>query len=341
MLLEINDLQVQFKTRKGTVTAVDGMRFAVEAGRTLALVGESGSGKSVTAMSILDLLAENGNISGGEILFREMDNSTPVDLVKLAPAEMRKVRGNSISMIFQEPMTALNPVLSIGKQLSEPFIVHEKVSKKVALERAKEMLASVHIPNPERICKDYPHRLSGGMRQRVMIACALSCKPRLLIADEPTTALDVTIQAQILRLMRELQQKTGTAILFITHDLGVVENIADDVAVAYLGQIVENAQKSTLFGRGKYSHPYTEGLFRASPRGKKRGERLEPIEGNVPPLTEIPHGCRFAPRCRYATEKCTQKPPDLFAVGKNHAVRCYYPCKEERRSDDHAKLTLR
>ena len=339
-LLQVNDLQVQFKTRKGVVTAVDGMSFSVRAGRTLALVGESGSGKSVTAMSILGLLAENGKIAGGEILFNETGEKV-IDLTKLAPAQMRKVRGNSISMIFQEPMTALNPVLSIGKQLAEPFMLHEKLPKKRALERAKEMLSAVHIPNAERVCKDYPHRLSGGMRQRVMIACALSCKPKLLLADEPTTALDVTIQAQILRLMRELQTKTGTAILFITHDLGVVKNIADDVAVAYLGQIVETARKSTLFGKGKYSHPYTEGLFRASPRGKKRGEKLQPIEGTVPPLTEVPSGCRFAPRCPYATARCIEKTPELLPVGKDHTVRCYYPCKEERTSDEHAKLTLR
>ncbi|MBQ8292120.1 MAG: ABC transporter ATP-binding protein [Clostridia bacterium] len=339
-LLEVKNLRVKFKTAKGEVCAVNDVSFSIEAGKTLALVGESGSGKSVSAMSVLKLLDTNGYIDGGEILFDASGEGEKTDLVKLTKEKMRQIRGDRISMIFQEPMTALNPVLSIGKQLAEPFRIHRGMRKKEAAEKAVEMLRAVQIPNPERIMKDYPHRLSGGMRQRVMIAMALACKPRLLIADEPTTALDVTIQAQILRLMRELQKETGTAILFITHDLGVVGEMADEVAVAYLGQIVESAKKSKIFSDGKYSHPYTEGLFRASPAGRKRGEKLLPIPGSVPPLTEIPKGCKFSPRCPYCTEKCVNEEPTLKEIARGHRIRCHYPEKEERRSGEHAKLTL-
>ena len=252
-LLEVNDLHTCFTTRKGVMRAVDGASFSLEEGKTLAIVGESGSGKSVSAMSILRLLDENGKIEKGEIFFEE--NGKKIDLTKIPLEEMYGIRGNRISVIFQEPMTALNPVFTIGRQLSEPFLIHQKMNKKEAWVEALSMLRSVRIPNPEGVMKEYAHRLSGGMRQRVMIAMALACRPKILIADEPTTALDVTIQAQILRLMQELQTENKTAILFITHDLGVVSEIADDVAVMYCGQVVERVPAPVLFGNCRFSHP--------------------------------------------------------------------------------------
>ena len=339
-LLEVEGLQVEFQTRRGSLRAVNGVSFGVEAGKTLALVGESGSGKSVSAMSILRLLDENGKITSGQVRFEAEMESEPLDLVKISDERMRKIRGNQISVVFQEPMTALNPVLTIGKQLSEPFIIHREMGKKQALKEAEKMLSAVQIPNPERVIKDYAHQLSGGMRQRVVIAMALACRPKLLIADEPTTALDVTIQAQILRLMQALQRENGTAILFITHDLGVVENMADDIAVAYLGQIVELAKKSTVFGKSAYSHPYTEGLLRSAPTGKTAGKRLETIKGNVPPLHDLPKGCKFSPRCKYCTKKCTEEEPPLFTTKSGQEIRCFYPKKEERRSERHAELVI-
>lgn len=336
-LLEVKNLNVQFQTRKGTVRAVNDVSFTLEKGKTLALVGESGSGKSVTAMSILRLLEENGRIESGEILFGEEEK---LSLLRLTEAQMRKVRGNRISVIFQEPMTALNPVLRIGRQLSEPFVIHRALSKRQAKKEAAKMLEAVRIPNPERILKTYPHTLSGGMRQRIMIAMALACQPRLLLADEPTTALDVTIQAQILTLMKELQKQSGAAILFITHDLGVVNETADDVAVMYCGQIVEQAKRKTVFGKGKYSHPYTEGLLSSLPSKKTAGGRLGFIEGNVPSLLHLPKGCKFASRCKYRTEKCLREEPPLFPVYGEHVVRCFYAKKEERTSAEHAKLIV-
>lgn len=338
-LLEVNDLQVEFQTRKGNVRAVDGASFQLDEGKTLALVGESGSGKSVSAMSILRLLDENGRIVSGAIRFEE-ERGKIVDLTKISDERMREMRGNRISVVFQEPMTALNPVLTIGKQLAEPFTIHRGLKKKEALEEAVKMLAAVQIPNPERVIRDYAHRLSGGMRQRVMIAMALACRPKLLIADEPTTALDVTIQAQILRLMKDLQRENGAAILFITHDLGVVNEIADEVAVLYCGQVVERSKKRSVFGNSAYSHPYTEGLLRSTPTGLSAGGRLETIKGSVPSLHDLPKGCKFAPRCKYCTAKCIEKEPDLFKTKTGQEIRCFYPKKEERRSEEHRELVV-
>lgn len=336
-LLKVDNLQVCFRTRKGVSRAVDGASFSLEAGKTLALVGESGSGKSVTAMSILRLLDENGYIDGGEIFFRCGEET--LDLAKAPLDQLYGIRGDRISMIFQEPMTALNPVLTIGRQLSEPFLIHRNMSKKEAWEAAVDILRSVRIPNAEEMMKSYAHRFSGGMRQRVMIAMALACRPDVLIADEPTTALDVTIQAQILKLMQDLQQENGTAILFITHDLGVVREIADDVAVMYCGQVVERVPAPVIFGENRYSHPYTEGLLTSAPSGKKAKKRLDSIPGHVPSPFEMPKGCRFAPRCKYCTEKCAEMPP-LFDVGDGQAVRCFYPDKEKRNSDEHGKSVI-
>ncbi|MBQ8685887.1 MAG: ABC transporter ATP-binding protein [Clostridia bacterium] len=338
-LLEVNDLFVAFRTRKGLVHAVNGVSFALEEGRTLCIVGESGSGKSVAAMSVLRLLDENGYIESGEILFEE--NGEKTDLVSLTKDKLYAVRGNKISVIFQEPMTALNPVFTIGRQISEPFIIHRGMDKKSAFAEGVKMLERVRIPTPERVMKQYAHQLSGGMRQRVMIAMALACRPKILIADEPTTALDVTIQAQILELMKRLQRENGTAILFITHDLGVVNETADQVAVVYCGRVVEYASRKKIFQRGGCSHPYTEGLLAALPERRRAGERLECIEGNVPSPLSLPKGCKFAPRCKYCTQKCMEAEPPLFELSGGQSVRCFYPKKEERRSEEHAKLVVR
>lgn len=336
-VLKVNNLRVSFRTRKGNVCVVHELSFVLEAGKTLALVGESGSGKSVSAMSILRLLEKNGRIEEGEILFE--DGGKVVDLAALPIEKMYGVRGNRISVIFQEPMTALNPVLSVGKQLSEPFLFHRKASKKQAIIEAEKMLEAVQIASPKRVLKQYAHQLSGGMRQRVMIAMALACRPKILIADEPTTALDVTIQAQILRLMQTLQKEQNTAILFITHDLGVVNEMADEVAVMYCGKIVERVPAPMLFGVRRYSHPYTEGLIASLPSRNKQG-RLETIEGNVPHPLHLSKGCKFAPRCPYRTEKCIKVDPDLTDVEQEHAIRCHYPKKEERESARHADFVV-
>ncbi len=328
-LLEIKDLHTFFRTKKGIVKAVNGVSYSVEPGRTLGIVGESGSGKSVSAMSILQLLDGNGYIDSGEILFDGKD------LTKCSKEEMYKVRGNEISVIFQEPMTSLNPVFTVEKQVSEPFIIHQGMSKKEAAEKVIEMLADVKIPNPKIVTKQYPHQLSGGMRQRVMIAMALACKPKLLIADEPTTALDVTIQAQILKLINELKAEHGTSVLFITHDLGVIRQIADDVAVMYCGQVVEMAPADTIFRQGEYSHPYTEGLMTSIPRlTTPANERLDAIPGAVPHPLALPKGCKFAPRCKYATERCQEEEPTMIHVSETQQIRCFYPRKEDRK---HAK----
>ncbi len=328
-ILEVKNLRTCFKTRKGVVRAVNDVSFFVEDKKTLGIVGESGSGKSVSAMSVLRLLDGNGYIESGEILF-ELEQEK-IDLAKLPLDKMYEIRGNQISVIFQEPMTALNPVFTIARQLSEPFLIHRKMNKKEARNEAKKMLEKVQIPNPELVLKQYPHQLSGGMRQRVMIAMALACDPKILIADEPTTALDVTIQAQILELMKELQRKNGTAILFITHDLGVVREMADEVAVLYCGQVVERASVEQIFSQGEYSHPYTEGLLLSAPSAKTNGKRLETIPGNVPSPLALPKGCKFAPRCKYATKKCVEEEPDLFHVQEGQWVRCFYARKKERR----------
>ena len=338
-LLEVKNLRVCFHTRKGLVRAVDGATFSLDAGKTLAIVGESGSGKSVSAMSILRLLDSNGFIEEGEILFE--NDGAEMNLAKVPMEQMYSIRGNRISVIFQEPMTALNPVFTIGRQLREPFLIHQNMSKKRAQDAAIEMLKSVKIPNPTGVMKEYAHRLSGGMRQRVMIAMALACQPNILIADEPTTALDVTIQAQILQLMRELQAEKGTAILFITHDLGVVREMADTVAVMYCGQVVELVPAPLVFGFCAYSHPYTEGLLQSAPNAKKAGERLQSIQGNVPSPHDLPKGCRFSPRCPYASEKCTAEMPELKEVAQGHYVRCFYAEKGVRRSEEHQRLVVR
>ena len=277
-------------------------------------------------MSIIKLLDGNGYIHSGEIVFNG------INLTQMSVKEMATIRGNEVSVIFQEPMTSLNPIFTIERQVSEPFIVHQNMSKKQAAEKVIEMLSLVKIPNPESVTKQYPHQLSGGMRQRVMIAMALACRPKLLIADEPTTALDVTIQAQILKLMNELKSTIGTSILFITHDLGVINEMADDVAVMYCGQVVEKASVRTIFSRdNKYSHPYTEGLMFSIPRlDTPSGVRLEAIQGAVPHPLDLPIGCKFAPRCKYATQKCNETEPEYTQVEPGHEIRCFYPVKGVR-----------
>jgi peptide/nickel transport system ATP-binding protein len=291
-------------------------------------VGESGSGKSVSAMSILQLLDGNGYIDSGSIMFDGRD------MCKLSKSEMEKVRGNDISVIFQEPMTSLNPVFTIEKQVSEPFIIHQGMNKKEAAAKVIDMLRDVKIPNPETVAKQYPHQLSGGMRQRVMIAMALACQPKLLIADEPTTALDVTIQAQILKLMNELKEEHGTSILFITHDLGVIAQMADDVAVMYCGQVVEKAPARTIFTVSEFSHPYTEGLMVSIPRlDTPTNERLDAIPGAVPHPLDLPKGCKFAPRCKYCQQRCLEEEPELKEVVPGQQVRCFYARKEERHAN--------
>ena len=325
-LLEVKNLKTFFKTRNGIVKAVNDVSYSIYPGKTLGIVGESGSGKSVSAMSVLRLLDANGYIAGGTVTFDGQD------LSKVTTEQMYHIRGNRISVIFQEPMTSLNPVFSVKKQLSEPFIIHQGMSKKEAAAKCIEMLKAVQIPNPEAVAKQYPHQLSGGMRQRVMIAMALACKPDILIADEPTTALDVTIQAQILRLMNDLQKENGTAIMFITHDLGVINEMADDVVVMYCGQVVEQAPARVIFTNCEKSHPYTEGLMYSIPRLNDDRKKLDPIPGAVPHPLDLPKGCKFAPRCKYCTQKCIDAEPELKQVAEGQYVRCFYPDKEERRS---------
>jgi peptide/nickel transport system ATP-binding protein len=327
-LLEVKDLHTFFTTRRGVVKAVNNTSYSVREGETLGIVGESGSGKSVSAMSILRLLDGNGYIDSGEILFNGRD------LTKISRDEMYEVRGNEISVIFQEPMTSLNPVFTIEKQLSEVFMVHQNMDKKQAAKKSVEILRDVKIPNPEIVVKQYPHQLSGGMRQRVMIAMALACRPKLLIADEPTTALDVTIQAQVLRLMNDLKKEFGTSILFITHDLGVINQMADYVAVMYCGQVVERVPAKVLFDpKTECSHPYTEGLMVSIPRlDTPANQRLEAIPGAVPHPLDLPKGCKFAPRCKYATDKCREEEPKMTRISDTQEIRCFYPNKEVRKN---------
>ena len=333
-LLEVKNLKTFFKTRNGIVKAVNDVSYSIYPGKTLGIVGESGSGKSVSAMSVLRLLDANGYIAGGTVTFDGQD------LSKVTTEQMYHIRGNRISVISQEPMTSLNPVFSVKKQLSEPFIIHQGMSKKEAAAKCIEMLKAVQIPNPEAVAKQYPHQLSGGMRQRVMIAMALACKPDILIADEPTTALDVTIQAQILRLMNDLQKENGTAIMFITHDLGVINEMADDVVVMYCGQVVEQAPARVIFTNCEKSHPYTEGLMYSIPRLNDDRKKLDPIPGAVPHPLDLPKGCKFAPRCKYCTQKCIDAEPELKQVAEGQYVRCFYPDKEERRSAEHGKIVV-
>ncbi len=332
-LLEIKNLKTYFKTKRGIVKAVNDVSYSLEAGKTLGVVGESGSGKSVSAMSILRLLDDNGYVESGEIYFEGRE------LTKLSVDELYHIRGNAISVIFQEPMTSLNPVFTIDRQLSEPFRIHQGMKKKEAHENALKMLYDVQIPNPEAVIRQYPHQLSGGMRQRVMIAMALACRPKILIADEPTT-LDVTIQAQILRLMNDLQREKGTSIIFITHDLGVINEMADDVAVMYCGQVVEKASAKLIFADCSMSHPYTEGLMFSIPRIDSIHEKIEPIPGVVPHPLALPKGCKFAPRCKYCTKKCMEEEPALVDAGEGQLIRCFYPEKEVRRSAEHKKIIV-
>ena len=315
-LLEIIDLYTFFDTKRGTVKAVNNVSYTVEEGKTLGVVGESGSGKSVSAMSILRLLDGNGYIAGGQILFNG------VDLTKLPLSEMYKIRGNDISVIFQEPMTSLNPVFSIEQQLSEPFIIHQGLSKKEAAEKSVDLLREVKIPNPEIVAKQYPHQLSGGMRQRVMIAMALACRPKLLIADEPTTALDVTIQAQIMDLLAEIKEKTSTAIILITHDLGVVASMADRVAVMYAGKVVETGTCEDIFYRN--AHPYTQALLKSLPSvDMNKTQRLVSIPGTPPDLLNPPKGCGFGARCTHCMKICHEEQPPVFKVGEGHEAACW------------------
>ncbi len=319
-LLEIEHLRTHFRTPNGILRAVDDVSFSIEPGETLAVVGESGSGKSVTSLSILGLLPKDRTRHSGSVRFEGQE------LIGMPENLMRAIRGNSISMIFQEPMTSLNPVLTIGKQISETLVLHQAVSDAVARDKTIEMLRRVEIPSPEQRVDEYPHQLSGGMRQRVMIAMALACSPKLLIADEPTTALDVTVQAQVLALMKDLQQSVGTAILLITHDLGVVAGTADRVVVMYAGRTVESALTRDLFASPQ--HPYTQGLLSTVPRiGSTLGfdvpPRLPDIPGQVPQLTQAIHGCAFAPRCPMAMQRCFTEMPALRAIASSRSVSCH------------------
>jgi len=315
-ILRVEGLRTHFATDDGVVRAVDGVSFEVRAGETLALVGESGSGKSVTALSLLRLLPEPaGKVVGGQVIFQGRD------LLLLPPAAMRRVRGREISMVFQEPMSSLNPVFTCGEQIVEVLVLHERMARREARARAIELLRWVGIPAPEQRVAEYPHQLSGGMRQRVMIAMALACRPALLIADEPTTALDVTIQAQILELLQRLQDELGMAVLLITHDLGVVAEAADRVVVLYAGQVVESCDVAAVFRRTR--HPYTAGLLASMPRPGSRGQGLRVIPGQVPDAACFPRACRFHPRCPAADERCRTLDPPLRALDDSHLSRCW------------------
>lgn len=318
-LLHIENLKTVISSKDGKLVPVDGVDITIPKGKTVGIVGESGCGKSMTAMSIMGLLPNTTHIEEGKILFQDMD------LTKLNPKELRKITGDKISIIFQEPMTSLNPVIQVGKQVREAILLHEKVSKEEAKQRVIEIFRQVGIPEPERRYNAYPHQLSGGLRQRVMIGMAMVCNPDLLIADEPTTALDVTIEAQILHLMRQLQKDKGTSIMMITHNLGVVAEICDQVYVMYAGKVVESAEVHELFQNPK--HPYTQGLLGALPKMDSR-QRLNSIDGMVPTLKDMPTGCRFAPRCPMATQKCREEQPALVDVTAEHQVRCFMSCSK-------------
>ena len=331
--VEFDNLHTYFFTDTGVVKSVDGVSFEVPIGKTVGVVGESGCGKSVTSLSLMQLLQRpQGQIVEGAIRLN-LGNDKAYDIAKTPADKMQGLRGNYISMIFQEPMTSLNPVFRIGAQIDEVIALHEGEgkTKEDIKKRTIEMLEMVGIANSEGVYAMYPHELSGGMRQRVMIAMALACKPKLLIADEPTTALDVTIQAQILKLMNDLKEEHGTSIIFITHDLGVIRQIADDVAVMYCGQVVEMAPAGTIFMDAEFSHPYTEGLMNSIPRlSTPTHTRLDAIPGAVPHPLKLPKGCKFAPRCKYATERCLNEEPEMIHVSETQQVRCFYPRKEDR-----------
>jgi len=322
-LLEVRNLTTRFRTERGAVTAVDDVSFEVDAGETLAIVGESGSGKSVTALSLMRLIPNPpGEIVKGSVMFEGRD------LLKITESEMRDVRGDRIAMIFQEPMTSLNPSLTVGLQVGEPLALHRGASWKAAMERAGEMLARVRIPDAKARVEAYPHQFSGGMRQRAMIAMALSCQPKLIIADEPTTALDVTVQSQILSLLKELTRETGAALILITHDLGVVARYADRVCVMYGGRVAETGTARDIYKRPQ--HPYTMGLMACVPRlDQVLGRRLVPIDGQPPDLTRMPPGCAFAPRCRFVTDRCNAERPTLDPVGNGHMKACFVDAHAE------------
>ncbi|MBN1697105.1 MAG: ABC transporter ATP-binding protein [Spirochaetales bacterium] len=323
-ILEVRGLITSFKTEAGKINAVEDVGFSLRRGKTLGLVGESGCGKSVTALSVMRLLPKPaGTIEGGSVVF---DGE---DLLRLPPDAMHRIRGKRISMIFQEPMTALNPIQRVGKQLDEVYLLHNPgVKKETAKERSVGLLKEIGLPDPEKRYTEYPHQLSGGMRQRVMIAMAISCEPEILIADEPTTALDVTIQAQILDIIRRLQETTGMSIIFITHDLGVIAEVCDDVVVMYAGKIAETASAVELFSNPR--HPYTMGLLSSIPRlENERKITLPVIEGRVPSLYELPEGCRFQNRCPYVMDICRKDPPPLFEMAENHYASCYYAEKQK------------
>ncbi|MBQ2821367.1 MAG: ABC transporter ATP-binding protein [Thermoguttaceae bacterium] len=325
-LIEIRNLRTSFFTEEGTAQAVDDVSFSIPRGKTVGVVGESGCGKSVTAMSVMGLIQPPGKVIGGEILFRGKD-SAPVDLLSLSEPDRRKYRGGKMAMIFQEPMSSLNPVFRIGNQIAEAILLHTpQITKKEAARRAVEMLRKVRIPEPELRAKDYPHNFSGGMRQRAMIAMALSCNPELLIADEPTTALDVTIQAQILELLNELKASFGMSIMMITHDLGVIAEMADEVVVMYASKVVERADVKTLFANPL--HPYTLGLLQSRPElGNENGSKnsqLYSIPGMVPSPLHFPAGCKFHPRCPNCQDICRTQEPELVQIGQGHEVRCHF-----------------
>ncbi|HMG69991.1 MAG TPA: ABC transporter ATP-binding protein [Gemmatimonadaceae bacterium] len=332
-LLSIRNLRTWFYTESGVARAVDGVSLDIGSGETLGIVGESGCGKSVTALSILRLIQPPGRIESGSVI--EFEGK---DIVTLGDEEIRDIRGNRISMIFQEPMSALNPVFTVGDQVAEVARVHAKMSRKDAWDRAVEMLALTGIPDADSRARQYPHQLSGGMRQRVLIAMALMMKPALVIADEPTTALDVTIQAQILDLLVDLQKKIGTSILMITHDLGVIAETASRVIVMYAGEVVEEADVDELFA--KPHHPYTEGLMHSMPHIGHDQERLNVIPGTVPAPTEWPAGCRFRERCPYSWERCESEHPPLYQIGTSHVSRCHLAVEPERRNHPHPPLVV-
>ncbi|MEH6939571.1 ABC transporter ATP-binding protein [Bacillus sp. JJ664] len=315
-LLKVEDLSIKFKSRQGVVQAVGGLSFDIKQGHSLGIVGESGSGKSVTSLAIMGLLQKAVTDITGKIQFED------VDLLTSSPEYMRKMRGKSVSMIFQEPMTSLNPLHTCGKQIMEPILIHQKgIRKNEAEKTAIELLRMVGIPSPEQRFHEYPHQMSGGMRQRIMIAIALACEPKLLIADEPTTALDVTIQAQILDLMNRLIKKRDMSLILITHDLGVVKEMCDEIVVMYTGQIVEKSPTTAVFTQPL--HPYTKGLLNAIPKISRKVDRLEAIEGTVPDALNLPNGCSFHPRCQFATDRCKNEAPPLFLQEDGREVRCF------------------
>mgnify|MGYP002551436732 CR=1 FL=1 len=335
VVLSVQDLNVKFTLRGQILHAIRGISLDVYQGESLAIVGESGSGKSVFVKCAMGLLDANGYIDGGSILYNGMD------LTKFqTDKDWLKIRGKEIAMVFQDPMTSLNPLKTIGKQIQEAVELHQGLKGKDAYQAVLEVLSDVGIDDPERRYKQYPHEFSGGMRQRVVIAIAVACRPKILICDEPTTALDVTIQAQILRLMNDLQKENGTAIMFITHDLGVINEMADDVVVMYCGQVVEQAPARVIFTNCEKSHPYTEGLMYSIPRLNDDRKKLDPIPGAVPHPLDLPKGCKFAPRCKYCTQKCIDAEPELKQVAEGQYVRCFYPDKEERRSAEHGKIVV-